>query len=289
MNINRMFDEYLEYSKVYKIKPTFEYEETLIRSLKRCFESIQIRDTRQIKRNNVDSIVNYYQKMTKCKAISINHHIGLLKRITKHHKIHNEYLLEIPKLRTVKRHYPVFNENQLMLIFQYINKLNYSSNSYTYKTVIYMLLDTGCRINELLNIKISNINLNERNILLQVTKNKKERYVLFTRFSSPLVKNIINLNKGKTDYLFYNHIRNRKINYNDIKLFLRRIQNVTGIEKVHAHMFRRTFATKLFENGASLIAIQTLLGHETLEMTRNYIDVGLSTVKHEYDKHQVTI
>ncbi len=44
-------------------------------------------------------------------------------------------------------------------------------------------------------------------------------------------------------------------------------------------------ATKLHENGASLATIQVLLGHETLEMTRNYIDVSFNKVKRDYDNY----
>lgn len=283
MKIEKMFDEYLKYSKIYKIEPTYLYEANLVTSLKRCFDFIKVTDTRQLKQEKVDSIISYYQTETACKAISINHHVGLFKRIMKHFKLKNEYLYDMKKLKVTKRHYPTFNEQELIKIFNYINKLDFSRNSYTYKTIIFMLLDTGCRINELLNIKIKNIDFEDRNILLEVTKNKKERFVLFTKLSAPKVQQLMKFNTRKSEYLFYNHLRSRPMNYNDVKLFLRRMQETLGLDKLHAHMFRRTFATKLHENGASLATIQVLLGHETLEMTRNYIDVSFNKVKRDYD------
>lgn len=101
------------------------------------------------------------------------------------------------------------------------------------------------------------------------------------------MKTLIKQNKGKSEYLFFNNIRYRAIEYNDLKLFLRRMQESIGIDKLHAHLFRRTFATKLHEIGASLAAIQMLLGHETIEMTRNYIEVNMKTITREYEKYSL--
>lgn len=280
-----MFDLYLDHSKVYKTYPTYMYEKSGIKSLKRCFEFLNIKDTSNLNPRTIDKIIRYYQVETECKSISINHNIGILKRVAKFSKIENKYLMELRKLKVIKKHFPIFTENQLKQIFKYVNDLDGSINSFTYRVLVYMLLDTGARINELLNIKISNISFKERHIYLEITKNNKPRYVLFTHLSSHLVKQLIEQNLEKSEFLFYNELRKRPMNYSDSKLFMRRMQEKLKIEKLHAHMFRRTFATKLHENGASLASIQVLLGHETIEMTRNYIDVSMEKVKKDYDTY----
>ncbi len=285
MKLEKMFKDYMKYSNVYKIPATHLYEIRCVASLERCFKYLEVTDTNQLTEDKLDEMVIYYKDETSCKNISINHNIGLFKRIMRHFRIRNQYLEDMQKLRVVKRHYPILTETELMEIGTYISKMNFSTNSFTYKTVIYMLLDTGCRINELLNIKIKNVDMDVRNILLEVTKNKKERFVLFTKLSATKVQKLIEINKEKSEYLFYNQLKDRPMNYNDIKLFLRRMNEKLGFDKLHVHMFRRTFATKLHENGASLASIQVLLGHESIEMTRNYIDVSFRKVKRDYDKY----
>ena len=89
----------------------------------------------------------------------------------------------------------------------------------------------------------------------------------------------------KRTRLFWNIIADRPMIRDDARNFFKRLSRRIGIEGIHAHRFRKTFATKLRENGARLEAIQYLLGHSKLATTMIYIDTDLDTTLMEYKKH----
>lgn len=64
---------------------------------------------------------------------------------------------------------------------------------------------------------------------------------------------------------------------------LHRIGNAAGVDNVHPHRCRRTFATNLARSGMSVTMIQILMGHTDLNTTKAYISLDHTQVKSEYE------
>jgi site-specific recombinase XerD len=62
------------------------------------------------------------------------------------------------------------------------------------------------------------------------------------------------------------------MSYNALRLFLGRLADRSGIERLHAHLLRHTFAVNYLVNGGDLFTLQQILGHTTLEMVRRYVN-----------------
>ena len=150
------------------------------------------------------------------------------------------------------------------------------------KLIIYLLLDTGVRVSELVNIKVSDIDIEER-IIRVLGKGSKERFVFFTSKTKELL--VSYLSKRKENAL----VNNLLINYKGEKLTERSVQKIIKLvgEKIgldiHPHLLRHTFATDLLNKGADIRMIQELLGHENLDTTQIYTHVSNSRVKEVYD------
>ena len=150
------------------------------------------------------------------------------------------------------------------------------------KLIIHLLLDTGVRVSELVNIKVHDIDVEER-IIKVFGKGSKERFVFFTSKTKELLINYLIKRKEKaiTDNLL--------INYKGEKLTERSVQKIIKLvgEKIrldiHPHLLRHTFATDLLNKGADIRMIQELLGHENLDTTQIYTHVSNSRVKEVYD------
>lgn len=152
------------------------------------------------------------------------------------------------------------------------------------RLLIEMLYATGCRVSEIANIKISDINFNNNSIKI-FGKGSKERIVYFGDYARYyldiyLSKNINNNSK----YLFVNE-NNDKMDITEIEKIIRDIvHNLTIKSHVTPHTFRHTFATHLLNNGADIKTVQELLGHSSLNTTGIYTHVSNERLKEIYFK-----
>ena len=150
--------------------------------------------------------------------------------------------------------------------------------------IMEMLYSTGIRVSELVNIKISDINKNERKILV-LGKGNKERYVYYGTRCEELLN--LYLKDGRTslpggNYLFLNK-HGRKMNDRVIRMIIDRNVKLAGL-KVHVspHVLRHTYATHMLNEGADLKSVGDLLGHENLSTTQIYTHVSNERLRNVY-------
>ena len=153
--------------------------------------------------------------------------------------------------------------------------------------IIRMLYATGIRVSELVNIKISDIDMVERSIRI-FGKGSKERIVVFGNNTKEILNLYLNngryeLSKGKNDYLFLNKDGN-KLSDRYVRKIIDDIVFKASIEMhVSPHMLRHTFATDMLNNGADLVSVKDLLGHESLNTTSIYTHVSDDKIKEIYN------
>ena len=254
-----------------------------VRHLKNCFKDLKIKKLNHININTGYLIIDWYRKNTKNKNNSINKNIRFLIAVLKHYEIKTSFY-NFKLLKTDTKPYQRLYHDDLKLLIHYVNEMDYSANSIIYRAVIYVLLDSGCRITELLNIRISNIDFQKKNIYLEVTKNGHVRYAPFSMFSYQLIKDIIAIKPDRT-YLFYNFLRDRPLSNSDMKNFYRRIKKKLHFDKMHSHRIRKTFGSILSENGMPVELIQNIFNHSRLSTTMIYINHTETKALEEYSKY----
>lgn len=138
----------------------------------------------------------------------------------------------------------------------------------------------GLRVSEVSNLKVQNIDLSNQ-IVRVLGKGSKERIVPFYDSLKELIIQYIHQNEIK-DYLFLNK-SGKKITPRGIQYTLDKCALLANFKmKLHPHMFRHSFATHLLDNGADLIVLQQLLGHESIKTTQVYLHVSNDLLKKEY-------
>ncbi|MBT4709175.1 MAG: tyrosine recombinase [Flavobacteriaceae bacterium] len=146
--------------------------------------------------------------------------------------------------------------------------------------IIELLYSCGLRVSELINLKISDLFFKES--LIKVTgKGNKERFVPISKQSQIYINNYLQnvrsyqkIKKGFEDTLFLNE-RGTILSRVMIFLILKKLKNASNIKKkIGPHTLRHSFATHLIENGADLITIQKMMGHESITTTERYLHVN---------------
>lgn len=154
--------------------------------------------------------------------------------------------------------------------------------------MIELMYACGLRVSELVDLKISDINLSERTIQV-IGKGNKERYLFYYESLSPKLHNYIqevrpNFNpENNLDILFLNN-KGKALTSRGVQYIFEKIGKRANLRmKLHPHMLRHSFATHLLDNGASLRVVQMLLGHESLSTTQVYTHVSLQRLKEAYE------
>lgn len=230
-----------------------------------------------------DIIVDYITDLKKtCTNSTINKRIGILKRIWQFSNIEFDYLIKLKKFKEQKKTFSIIDSKDLKKILSYTNSLQDELyNNIMYKAIIMLLIDTGARISEILHIEKKNININSNEILLTTTKTKQDRIVYFLDDTKKILKNIISLNLD-SKYILYNMDKNREMKYEDVRFYFRKLKEELNIKKLHPHMFRHTFATKILESDIDLFSLKQLLGHSNMKTTELYLHASNKHIKKQY-------
>ena len=149
-----------------------------------------------------------------------------------------------------------------------------------------MLYATGVRVGELVNIKVKDIDMGRRNIII-LGKGNKERYVTYGEYCEDILKQYLSdgyilLNKTGSDYLFLNN-NGGNLTERGVRYILDELIKKTSInKKISPHMIRHSFATHLLNEGCDLLTVQKLLGHESIKATQVYTHVTTDRLREVY-------
>lgn len=158
------------------------------------------------------------------------------------------------------------------------------------RAIIEVLFSCGLRVSELVNLKLSNLYLEEQYVRV-MGKGSKERLVPISERAIRELgfwfedRNLLNIKTGEEDYVFLNR-RGAHLTRTMILIMIKRQAEEAGIRKtISPHTLRHSFATALLEGGADLRAIQALLGHESIGTTEIYTHIDMTTLREEILQH----
>ncbi len=163
------------------------------------------------------------------------------------------------------------------------------------KLIILMLYETAVRVSELANLTLGNVYLEDKSPFIQlVGKGKKERTIPLVGNVSKLLKDFIDeyVKDANSDYIFFtmHDGKPERISTRSIQEMISRTADKARLvdssipEKVHPHMFRRSRATNLYQNGMVLEQVSSLLGHSQLETTRVYAKASTAQIRESMEK-----
>lgn len=149
------------------------------------------------------------------------------------------------------------------------------------RLMVEMFYATGCRVSEITNIKVSDIDKSNNSIRI-MGKGSKERIVYFGEYARDYLDRYLPL--IDCVYLFTNEAK-EKLSVHDVEYIIKDlVKNLALKTHVTPHTLRHTFATHLLNNGADIKTVQELLGHSSLNTTGIYTHVSNERIKEVYRK-----
>ena len=278
--INKYLD-YLKYERKLSNNTILSYENDL--------KDLYVFFKEDISSVKYQDLTKYINSLSSLNPRSIAHHITVINSfysflvLNEYIKINPAENISIPKL---PKKLPEF------LTIEEINKLlDINLNdaySYRNKAMLETLYATGLRISELINLRFSNIDLNN-NIIRVMGKGSKERMVpindVATKYLSIYINDYRNTILGlkQSDYLFISNAKKPITRQGFFKIIKKECERAKITKDVSPHILRHSFATHLLANGADLRVIQELLGHSNIVTTEIYAHVVNDKIKKDYE------
>ncbi len=148
-----------------------------------------------------------------------------------------------------------------------------------HKLLIELLYSTGLRLSECINLKYSDLDLNDGIGWVRMGKGSKDRiFIVSEMFKKDLLEYIEKTGSDGKGLIL--SVNGRKMSPRGVQHAIKVCAERAGIEKdVHVHTLRHSFATHLLENGVDIRKIQKLLGHSNLQTTQIYTQVSSEEIK----------
>lgn len=162
--------------------------------------------------------------------------------------------------------------------------------------IVNVLLATGIRSKNILEMKVSDVDLKERTIILRDTKNKKGQTIYLSQSITKILLEYFKLT-GVDEYVFPTHT-NEPMTRWALRMGFNKYVERRGVPRAHPHLLRHTYARDLVKANVNPVIIKELLGHHSLEVTQRYIKLfsdeiqqateGLDTLA-QYQKQRIKL
>ena len=227
-----------------------------------------------------------YLRETIANDVSINSYLRDM--ITTLHFLMNEGYLEPYKMQAIKvDKTPVetYTEEELAKLCRKPDLKKCSFAEYQSWVMTNFLLATGVRQRSLNNIKIKDLDLENAIVTLTVTKNRKTLIIPIEPQLRAVLIEYLRYRQHKTDdeYLFTN-IYGQQLTKSTGYHRLYEYNKARGVETTGLHRYRHTFAKLWIINGGNAVTLSKLLGHSSLEITQNYINLLVSDYAKEVEE-----
>ena len=275
------FEEYLHYEKKFSSNTISAY----LRDLKSFQFFLNQRGDKISREMNYSFIRQWIVHLSENKysKVSINRKIASLKS-------YFNFLVNIGELNSspLKTHKNLksssnivipFSETEIEKVFEGFKFIDGNDRD---KLIVEIFYSTGMRREELLNIKIINIDFDSHWIKI-LGKRDKERIIPMLPKLSKSILNYIS-KYSPTEYLFESKKSKQLSSSTIYRVINKYFRAVSSKVKVSPHVLRHTFATHMLNNGADINTIKEILGHSSLSSTQIYTKIKLPKIVKDYNK-----
>lgn len=150
--------------------------------------------------------------------------------------------------------------------------------------MVNFLLGTGVRLSTLMNIKINDIDCNNAYLIARHSKNKKQQLIPLPSTLINILVEYLGYRKGsEADYLFCT-VDAQQLKKSSVVNTIKYYNRNRGVTKTSIHLFRHTFSKKWILAGGDIFRLQKLLGHSSIEMVREYVEMFNEDLQRDFDK-----
>lgn len=288
MKIKHLINSYLSYIeniKRYSLQTVKAYRTDLIQ-FSEYFKTTNKIDTGQLTERTIKMYLMHLSE-TGIEKRSISRKLasvrGMLKFAFQNKIIGSNPAAYIINPKSSKKLPEVTTTESILKIYQIADEAD--ENPELVKIIFELLYGCALRVSELCDLNFGDLDINSRTIRV-MGKGSKLRIIPVGEKSTKIIKQYLNkINHQKNnDPLILTKGGNRLYPRLVYRIINKYLSKVTDIKKKSPHVLRHSAATHMLDNGADLIAVKEILGHENLSTTQIYTHVSIERLKSTYKK-----
>ena len=230
-----------------------------------------------------------YLKSTLNNDVSINSYLRDL--ITTLHFFMNEGYIPHFKMQAIKvdkSHIETYTDSELQALLKKPNVKKCSFTEYQCWVMTNFFFSTGVRQRSLMNIQIKDLDFDNNVVYVSVTKNRKPLIVPLNITMVNILSEYLKFRhyKSNDDYLFCN-VFGQQLVKSTCYHMLYEYNKRRGVKTTGIHRYRHTFAKQWILNGGNVVSLSKLLGHSSLDITQNYINLLVSDIANQVNEFNV--
>lgn len=179
-----------------------------------------------------------------------------------------------------------FSDEELELLLEKPSRKAQYAEWRTY-TIVNWVLATGNRASTICNVRVGDVDFKKKEIVLAHTKNKMAQIIPLSSSLEATLKEYMRLfafDKDTTNPWLFSRVDEEQLTTNALRHAFRKYCLDRGIEHTNIHGLRHNFARSWIKNNGNMFALQKILGHQTLDMTRRYVKLFSDDIKTDFDK-----
>jgi len=179
----------------------------------------------------------------------------------------NNRAIALPSLKNDTKLPVILNRSELKELFKAPKLLKH-------RIILALAYSAGLRSQELINLKISDVDFERKTIHIRQSKYKKDRIVPLSTYIAKGLKKYLSVEHPHI-WMFNGKESDGRYSSRGLAWIMRETLKKTSIQKkVNLHSLRHSYATHLLEDGVNIVSIKILLGHATIQTTMIYLHVA---------------
>ena len=237
----------------------------------------------KITADDIRGYISYLSEARGLRETGLQTHISVLRAffswLLMEERIKKNPMLKIRSLKLDKK-----NARQALSVEE-LERLRDACKGYREKALVEFLVSTGCRLSEVAQLNVADLDFNNRSVTV-TGKGNKERPVYFSIRARLMLQEYIKERKGGEGLFVSSKTPYLPLKPRAIQRIIHGLSVRAGLDaRVHPHLLRHTFATHALNSGMDVTAIQQLLGHENISTTQIYAAMNEDVIRHQYNKY----
>jgi integrase/recombinase XerD len=284
-----VFDEFQTNNKIKSLSEyTIKSYQWNLRPLQQYMAENEIAYIDDINKNAFNQFILWLQEKHK-NSTTINTYLRAARAFL-YFSMSNDYMQQfkvnlIKDERKIKDIYT--DQDILKLIAKPKNIKNCPFTEYRNWVMVNYFIETGNRLSTVISIKVEDIDLASGMVVLKATKNKKQMYYPLSSKLQNIIQEYLKVwGLSENSYLFPNQCGSQ-LKHHAIKKAITNYNKSRGVMVTSIHSFRHTFSKNFIMTSGDSLVLQKLLGHSSLVVTQNYVNLFDSDVAKDFEKHSI--
>lgn len=292
VNVLHLHQQFCQHALVFK-----NNSPRTVRSLHYSFldfaKTMDLDSIEQINKSQIEQFLIEGKLHRKWSAKTIKNHLQYLSLFldwcVKGEHIKENYTKSIPKPKLPKKLPSSLSKEKTICLIDWAENYpyHYPFERYRATAIIATFIFTGIRLKELYNLKMVDVDLVSKTLIVRAGKGNKDRIIPLNIRLIAILKDYIRERSKKNrtcPHFFVSLKKNDKMGQTTVRKLVLKLKEASGIQ-FYPHLLRHTFATLMLEGGCDIYSLSKMLGHSDIHTTTIYLSASVAHLQKQIHKH----